>query len=738
MGVSLMASGRATSETPSIEDLPIEPVDDADLGDRPVANILVVDDQADKLLVYQTVLAELGENIVVATSGEEALRLMLRMDFAVVLLDVNMPLMDGFETAALIRRRRRAAHTPIIFVTAFGDEMHAAQGYSLGAVDYILTPVVPDVLRTKVKVFVQLYRMTAQIKQQAEDRIRLVQEQSARAAAEQAIRRSAFLAEASRELSGSLEIDAAGERLTRFVVPFMADLCALVLVDERGETDDIKLAWMSSPAEDALVQTMSGSRLLDEDVDAAVRRSLEGGSCERIRLTQAGSVLKVAAADAGAAALNAGLGLAHAAIFPLMARGRTLGALLLGFSEARGFGRAEDALASELAGRVAIALDNARLYSKIREADRRKDEFLAMLAHELRNPLAPIRNAVEIMRLRNAPNAVPDAVCEVIGKEVGHMSRLVDDLLDVSRINRGKITLKLAAVDIASILPTAIASKQSLLDSRSQAVELSVPDTALWVRGDPVRLTQVIVNLVDNAAKFTPEGGRLEVRMRGDGGQCELRIRDNGIGIATDLLPDVFQLFIQGERSLDRRMGGLGIGLALVKDLVELHGGSVEAHSEGLGKGSEFVVRLPLIEHEPECVEPASCVSPELASNHRILVVDDHVDAAMSLAMLLSIRGHTVETAHSGIEALRLAAQFRPRLAVLDIGLPGMDGYELATRLLELPEMRDTTLIAMTGYGQPEDQRRSAAAGFHHHLVKPVEPATLHAIIDALDVARIA
>jgi signal transduction histidine kinase/DNA-binding response OmpR family regulator len=721
--------------TPSSGAAPTESGDD-DAGYRkgPVANILVVDDQADKILVYQTVLAELGENIVTATSGEEALRLMLRMDFAVVLLDVNMPVMDGFETAALIRRRKKLAHTPIIFVTAFGDEMHAAQGYSLGAVDYILTPVIPDVLRTKVRVFVQLYRMTAQIKQQAEDRIRLVQEQTARAAAEQAIRRAAFLAEASRELSGSLDVDAAGERLVRFVVPFMADLCALVLVDEQGETDSIKLAWMSSPAEDALVRTASASHLLDEDVQAAVRRSLESGGRELIRLTGERARLTVAAD--GADDLNVGHGLAHAAIFPLAARGRTLGVLLLGGSGARSFGPAEDALASELAGRVAIALDNARLYSKIREADRRKDEFLAMLAHELRNPLAPIRNAVEIMRLRSAPDAEPDAVCEVIGKEVGHMSRLVDDLLDVSRINRGKITLKLSAVELGALLPPAIASKQSLLDSRRQMLELSMPDAALWVRGDPVRLTQVIVNLVDNAAKFTPEGGRLRVGMRREGGHCELRIRDNGIGIDTALLPDVFQLFIQGERSLDRRMGGLGIGLALVKDLVELHGGKVQAHSDGLGKGSEFVVRLPLLEHVPDDIEPAAPVSAPSKLNHRILVVDDHVDAAMSLAMLLSIRGHTVETAHTGVDALRLAPEFRPRLAVLDIGLPGMDGYELAAKLLELPEMRNTTFIAMTGYGQPEDQRRSAAAGFHHHLIKPVEPATLHAIIDALDEAR--
>lgn len=707
--------------------------EDAGVERLPDVNILVVDDQADKLLVYQTVLAELGENIVTAASGEEALRLMLRTDFAVVLLDVNMPVMDGFETAALIRGRKKLAHTPIIFVTAFGDEMHAAQGYSLGAVDYILTPVIPDVLRTKVKVFVQLYRMTAQVKQQAEDRIQLVREQTARAAAELAIRRAAFLAEASQDLSGSLEVDTAGMRLTQFVVPFLADLCALVLIDEYDEMDNVTLAWMSLQAGDALLQTASASQFMDADIRCAVQRALHSGSCEEIQLIGDHSTLQISTFAGNTDTLDLGVNLAQATLFPLAARGRKLGVLLLGFSAERDLGPAEKALASELAGRVAIALDNARLYSKIREADRRKDEFLAMLAHELRNPLAPIRNAVEIMRLRNPPDAAPDEVCEVIAKEVRHMSRLVDDLLDVSRINRGKITLKLSAVDVSAVLPLAIASKQSMFDSRSQTLQLAVPAMPLWVQGDPVRLTQVIVNLVDNAAKFTPEGGTLWVQADCVDGQCELRVRDNGIGIAMKLLPEIFNLFIQGERSLDRHLGGLGIGLALVKDLVELHGGTIRASSDGVGKGSEFVVRLPLLKEEPTTVETVAPAASQSAQNHRILVVDDHVDAALSLAMLLRLHGHTVETAHTGVDALQLVLQFRPRLAVLDIGLPGMDGYELAARLLELPEMQDATLIALTGYGQVEDQRRSAAAGFHHHLVKPVEPATLHAIIDAHD-----
>lgn len=723
----------ATWDVPPSDSAAVEPRDRRVFAGEPcVANILVVDDQPEKLLVYQTVLADLGENILTATSGAEALRLMLHTEFAVILLDVNMPIMDGFETAALIRGRKKLAHTPIIFVTAFGDEMHAAQGYSLGAVDYILTPVIPDILRTKVRVFVQLHRMTIKARQQAEDSIQLVKEQAARTAAEQAIRRAAFLAEASRELSSSLDIDTAAEHLARFVVPFMADVCVLALSNDCTTMDAIKIAWTLSAGVGAQVHTACGTKLMDAELESAMRRSFDSGLDDDIRFTEPSRTLRIAVADDERATIETGCRLEHAALFPLAARGRTLGVLMLGFCAGRGFGAAENAFASELAGRAAIALDNARLYSRIREADRRKDEFLAMLAHELRNPLAPIRNAVEIMRLRNPPETPPDPLCEVIGKEVGHMSRLVDDLLDVSRINRGKITLKLSPVDVAAVTALAFESKRAACEARNLTVDLALPDGPLWVQGDSVRLNQVVTNLLDNAVKFTPEGGRLWLCLRHAGAECELCVRDNGVGMSAELLPDIFNLFVQGERSLDRRLGGLGIGLSLVRDLVDLHAGTVAAHSDGVDKGSQFVVRLPLLAEAPAEREPRRAPKPAVRPQ-RILVVDDHVDAVMSLTMLLRIYGHTVETAHTGAEALRIAPQFRPRLAVLDIGLPGMDGYQLAAKLLELPEMQGATLIAMTGYGQTEDQRRSAAAGFHHHLVKPVEPAELIAIIGALE-----
>ena len=423
--------------------------------DRKV-NILVVDDQPDKLLVYETVLADLGENIVSARSGEEALKHMLHSEFAVVLLDVNMPLMDGFETAALIRGRKQVAHTPIIFITAFGDDMRSAHGYSLGAVDFILTPIVPDVLRTKVKVFVQLFRMTEQIKRQAEDRIRLTREQAARAAAEDSIRRSSLLGEVSHTLSSSLDSGSRGHGLTQLAVPYLADFCVLTIIDDSGQVLDSELAWNSATHESSASQSALISQLLDDELREAMTGALQKGRVERVKVSGGLSTLRVTkAGQATNSLVELDFSIDHAAVFPLLARGRTLGALLLGFAAARPFGSSQESLASEFAERVAIGLDNALLYSRIREADRRKDEFLAMLGHELRNPLAPIRNAVEIMRLSKSANPVHDEVREVIGREVHHLSRLVDDLLDVSRITRGKIKLGLVALDLNVLMSTA-------------------------------------------------------------------------------------------------------------------------------------------------------------------------------------------------------------------------------------------------------------------------------------------
>jgi PAS domain S-box-containing protein len=360
-------------------------------------------------------------------------------------------------------------------------------------------------------------------------------------------------------------------------------------------------------------------------------------------------------------------------------------------------------------------------------ANRAKDEFLAMLGHELRNPLAPIATALELLRLQGDGSLGPELA--MIERQLRHVQRLVDDLLDVSRITRGKIELARRPAALARIVADAIEGASPLLERRKHRLVVDVPDD-LVVDGDPTRLTQVVANLLTNAAKFTPEQGRIEVSAarEGDDGVA-LRVRDTGAGIAPELLPNVFDLFTQGQRQLDRAQGGLGIGLTLVRNLVEAHGGTVEARSDGPGKGAEFVIRLPAAGQGAPAGDPRpSRPRRRTERPRRVLVVDDNLDAAEALAWLLRAVGHEVAIAHDGPQALRVAADFAPEVAVLDLGLPVMDGYELAERLRE----RGTGhLIAVTGYGQDRDRARARAAGFAAHLVKPVDAATLCGAVEA-------
>ena len=365
------------------------------------------------------------------------------------------------------------------------------------------------------------------------------------------------------------------------------------------------------------------------------------------------------------------------------------------------------------------------------EADRRKDEFLAMLAHELRNPLAPIRNAVQLLRRVGPNESELRWAREVIDRQVEHLARLVDDLLDVARITEGKITLKKERVDLLCIIGRALETSRPLIDARKHRLTVSLPEQPLRLEGDTTRLTQVVANLLHNAAKFTPEGGQIWLAAAADHGQVVLRVRDTGDGIAQDLLPHVFDLFRQADDSLDRSAGGLGIGLTLVRRILELHGGTVEAFSEGEGCGSEFVVRLPAFADGFEALADTKAAAGDLreAACYRVLVVDDNIDSAESMALLLELHGHQLHIAHDGPAALAAARHFRPQVVVLDIGLPGMDGYEVARRLRADALTQNAIVIAMTGYGQSEDRQQSLRAGFDHHLVKPLDPDVLQAII---------
>jgi signal transduction histidine kinase len=526
-------------------------------------NILLVDDQPAKLLSYEAMLSDLGENLIKASSGREALEHLLKHDITIVLMDVSMPEIDGFELAEMIRQHPRYRKTAIIFVSAVHlTDLDRLKGYESGAVDYVSVPVVPELLRAKVSVFAELYRKTREF-----------------------------------------------ERLNRELEERVAE-----------RTNE-----------------------LQEAVDK-----------------------------------------------------------------------------------------QKELADKLREADRRKDEFLALLAHELRNPLAPVQNAVSVMRIKGTEDAQLLWCYDVIERQADQLKRLVDDLLDVSRITQGKIQLRLERVDLEAVIAGAVETSAPLINAQHHQLRVHLPDEPLAVQGDASRLTQVVANLLNNAAKYQNEDGIIELSARREGPDAVIAVRDRGIGLSPEMLSEAFELFAQGERTPDRAQGGLGIGLSLVKKLVELHGGTVRAASDGPGCGAEFVIRLPRLDDgtQPATDTATNHATPSGPLRHNILVVDDNVDAAESLGMLLTLDGHGVTIVHDGVQALDTALRNRPDVVLLDIGLPGMDGYEVCRRLRSAG-FGGTRIIAMTGYGQDKDRQRAMEAGFDEHTVKPVEFGKLKALLAA-------
>ena len=708
------------------------------MNDR--AKILLVDDRPDKHVVYRAILDQLGQQLVTAMSGEQALREVLKDDFAVIVLDVNMPGMDGLETAELIRGRKRSAHVPIIFVTAdYGDEVRSAKGYSLGAVDFMVSPIVPEILRTKVKVFVDLFLLARQAKRQARERVALAAERSARAAAEKANRRSAFLARASVALSGSLNCGTTTRELVQLAVPFLADVAALTLSLE-DDVDERTIVALAGDVAEPAPRIESTSAVACDWWREAIDRVMATGIRESFASTPraAAGFGSDAAATPGPLEIPRGAMLESLVIFPLAARGRTIGALSLGLGPSgRTFEPDALALASDVAGRAAIALDNALLYRELRAQDRRKDEFLAVLSHELRNPLAPITNAVHVLNSHRGDKGRLEWASGVLQRQVGQLRRLVDDLLDVSRITHGKIELRLESVDIADVVSVAVETAKPFLDARGHLLAVDLPAHPMRVKGDAARLAQILANLLNNAAKFTERGGRISLAAAQDGDEAVIRVKDSGIGIPTEALASIFEAFRQLRGDSDRAQGGLGVGLTLVKRLIELHGGTIEARSEGHAKGSEFVVRLPVLsETSPESV-PQTPVADHASraptpGRRRILVADDNVDLAASMGMLLEMMGNDVRVTYDGLSAVTAETEFRPEVVFLDIGMSKMSGFEACRRIRDQPWGKAPVIVALTGWGQPEDVRRSREAGFDHHWVKPVEPAVLERFLAGL------
>jgi signal transduction histidine kinase len=545
---------------------------------QPSVNILIVDDEPKNLAVLESVLDDPDYRLVRATSGEEALLALMAEEFAVLILDVRMPGMSGFEVAQLVKDRKKTARLPIIFLTAYyNEDGHILEGYGTGAVDFLHKPVQPTVLRSKVAVFAELYKKGRE------------------------------LAAANKMLLGE--------------------------VAERRRAE----ARLSELAE-----------------------SLDRRVTERTRELQD--------------------------------------------SEAR-----------------------------LLDAHRRKDEFLATLAHELRNPLAPLRSAVELIRHGAVTPAKLEWAAGMMERQVRSLVRLIDDLMDVSRINRGKIELKREPLALNDVLAEVVETVRPSIDESRHELAVLMPDRQVVVDADRTRLAQALLNLLNNAVKYTDPGGRIELGVLVEKGNAVITIRDTGIGIAPEDLEEVFQMFSQVESALTRSRGGLGIGLSLTRRLIEMHGGTVRASSDGVGQGSRFQISLPLsaasaparASQGAEALEPAQV-------GLRILVADDNEDGASALAALLEVMGHTVRLVGDGEAAVRETTAWNPEVALLDIGMPRMNGFDACRRIRTQPGGAERTLIALTGWGQPQDVRRSAEAGFDRHLVKPIEIEALSTVLAAV------
>ncbi|HEY3584649.1 MAG TPA: ATP-binding protein, partial [Casimicrobiaceae bacterium] len=437
--------------------------------------------------------------------------------------------------------------------------------------------------------------------------------------------------------------------------------------------------------------------------------------------------------------LPRGLSVHTLMIVPLLVRGRRLGVLSLGLDAAeRRFDADAVAMVADLATRGATVLDNALLFRKIQDEDQRKNEFLAMLAHELRNPLAPISNAVHILRVSETDPVKVAWARDLIGRQLKQLVRLVDDLLDVSRITRGKIELKLETVDVAQVVAAAIETSRPNIDAQRHTLSLQLPVEGLALRGDFARVAQILSNLVNNAAKYTPKGGRISLSAARDGDEVVFRIRDSGIGIPPEFIASIFDPFTQADRTLARSHGGLGIGLTLVRRLVEMQQGRVSVRSEGRNRGSEFTVRLPVATggNPSAAANVASTISGASPAGLLVLVVDDNRDVADSTASIMRMNGCDVHVVYDGRAAIESVRRLRPDAVLLDIGLPAIDGYLVAEHIRAQPENGGTMIVAVSGYGQEQDRLRSKSVGFDYHVVKPIDPAVLAGLVGSLRVSR--
>jgi hypothetical protein len=689
---------------------------------QPDINILLVDDNEGNLLALEASLAAPDRNLVRASSGDEALRYLLDHDAAVILLDVYMPGIDGLETAALIRGRERSRDIPIIFLTAdnAGGAL-LAKGYSLGAVDYILKPVEPAILRSKVAVFVELFKKTEEVKRQAA----LLQEKNVELE-DANLQRLSSLVELGQRLAAERD---PGQVLRKFchtareIVGARAAAVGMFEVDGRtlrhshvSGHDSAAVGGVLETGNELLGPLLSGRhpvRLCLTD------RARAGG--EQRRWSPATSFL-------GA---------------PILSPSGGNGWLYLTDKlDAEEFSEADERLAATLAAQAAVAYENARLYTEAEAANRAKDEFLATLSHELRTPLTAILGWARLLRTGNLPKGTAGGALETIERNAKAQSQLIDELLDVSRIVTGKLRLDTRPVELDRVIEAAVESVRPAARAKQIRLEVELGPLGGPLLGDAGRLQQVAWNLLSNAVKFTPDGGRVGVLLRRAGPHAEVTVEDTGQGIGAEFLPHVFDRFRQADGSTTRRHGGLGLGLAIARHLVELHGGAISADSEGEGRGSSFTVRLPLSaadaagagpQHTPEgVVSPPA--RPATLKGLRVLVVEDETDTRDFIAFALEGAGAEVKTAARAREALDTLEGWTPDVLVSDIGMPGEDGYAFIgeVRRREADSGGRLPAVALTAYASVEDRRRAISAGFQTHLAKPLDPAEMVAAVAKL------
>lgn len=552
-------------------------------------------------------------------------------------------------------------------------------------------------------------------------------------------------------LASSLDYDKTLAQVTRLCVPRFADWAIGDVIERDGSIRRTEVV-QANPAKSALARAIKDEPLPKDMLQRAGTRALLDGEPLLIpdlaaRLRQD---LQSDAGNARARQLLEALGPHRGSLLsvPLTARGATLGLLTLITAESgREYSRGDLTVVGELARRAGLALDNARLYRQAEEAnaalreqaaalaaaDERKNEFLAVLAHELRNPLAPLSANLQLLRLADGDEAVANRAHKVMERQLAHLVRLIDDLLDVARLTGGRIELRKQRIALRDAITSAVDASRGLIETKGQALSVTLLPEPLYIDADATRLTQVFANLLDNAARYTPPNGRISLTVERGGDGVAVAVRDDGAGIETRKLERIFDMFVQGDAPLRNATGGLGIGLSLAERLVKLHGGDIEAHSAGPGHGSEFIVRLPLAEPATDAkAAPPPDVDDKAFDDaaHRVLVVDDNHDVADSLSTLLGLMNKEVRTAYDGLEAVEAAAAFRPHIIFLDIGMPRLNGYDTARRIRQQPWGGDIKLIALTGWGQQEDRQRSREAGFDLHLVKPLDPAVLSSLMD--------